>query len=73
MPEERKASELELEAHLLLADSIVAATPNEDIRRLLCAVSCSIWGPHVTDAIASLNARIRELERLRDQVRKAQL
>jgi hypothetical protein len=81
MPEERKASEVELE--LLLADSIVASTPIEDVRQLLRAGSGSMWGSQmsirqqrfsvVTDTIANLNARIRELERLRDQVRKAQL
>ena len=40
MPEERKASEVELE--LLLADSIVALTPIDDVLKLLCAGSRSI-------------------------------
>src|SRR5664279_4250943 len=40
MPEIRKASEVELE--LLLADSIVALTPIDDVLKLLCAGSRSI-------------------------------
>jgi hypothetical protein len=41
MPKESKASEAEFE--LVLADSIVAATPIRDVLKLLCADGRSIW------------------------------